>query len=375
MPPYLLTPGPLITATETRAAMLRDWGSRDGDFIALTRRVRERLVHLAGADASHTCVLLQGSGTYAVEAALQSLVPRDGKLLVLVNGAYGRRMVEIARRLGRAVAVHETAEDRPVTASAAAACLDADPAITDVALVHCETTSGLLNPLKSIAGIVAARRRRLLIDAMSSFGALPLDARRMRFAALVASSNKCLEGAPGIAFVIAEKARLAAARGNATSLSLDLHDQWQGFERDGQWRFTPPTHVLAALDAALDRHAAEGGVAARGARYARNCHTLVAGMRRLGFRPLLPDEFQAPIIVAFRMPCNPRFDFARFYDRLRARGFVIYPGKLTDVDSFRIGCIGAIDEAVMKAAVSAVAAVLAEMSLAGAHLYEPASAV
>ena len=372
--PWLLTPGPVTTAAAVRAAMQRDWGSRDDDFIALTRRVRERLLRLAGAETSHECVLLQGSGTFAVEAALQSLVPRNGRLLVLVNGAYGRRMAEIARRLGRAVSILETAEDRPISVSETAARLDEDPAITDIAVVHCETTSGLLNPVERIAEAVAARGRRLLIDAMSAFGALPLDARHTPFAALIAPSNKCLEGVPGIAFVIAEKAHLAAARGNATSLSLDLHAQWQGFAQNGQWRFTPPTHVLAALDAALDLHAAEGGVAARGARYTRNCRILVDGMRRLGFRPLLPDATQAPIIVTFHMPRHPRFAFAPFYRSLHERGFVIYPGKIAFAESFRIGCIGAIDETVMEKAVAAVAAVLAEMGLSGIDLYEGAPA-
>jgi 2-aminoethylphosphonate-pyruvate transaminase len=363
---YLLTPGPLTTSDATRQAMARDWGSRDRDFIAMTARVRQRLCRLAGAEASHEAVLLQGSGTFAVEAALQSLVPRDGKLLLLVNGAYGRRIVEMARRLGRAMAVIECDEDQPVDPGQAAALLDGDPRVTDVAVVHCETTSGILNPLDDVAAAVARRGRRLIVDAMSSFGAIPIDASRTRFAALIASSNKGLEGVPGIGFVIADRAVLAAASGNAVSLSLDLHAQWRGFESDGQWRFTPPTQVLAALDAALDQLDEEGGVAARGARYRRNCDTLVAGMRGLGFVPLLAPEVQAPIIVTFHRP--PKLDFERFYALMHRRGFSLYPGKLARVDTFRIGCIGAIDAQVMADAVVAVEAVLAEMALSRADL-------
>ena len=225
--------------------------------------------------------------------------------------------------------------------------------------MHCETTSGVLNPLAPIADEVARRGKRLLLDAMSSFGALPIDATAAPFDVLMASSNKCLEGAPGIGIVIAATEALAASRGNASSLSLDLHDQWQGFERSGQWRFTPPTHVLAALDAALDQHEAEGGVAARGARYAANCRALVAGMRRLGFAPVVAEADQAPIIVTFDRP--PGLDFEAFYDRLADRGFVIYPGKVMRRDTFRIGCIGAIDETVIAKALAAIEETLREM--------------
>ncbi len=337
----LLTPGPLTTSRATRAALGRDWGSRDAAFIALSEGVRARLTALAGVAASHVAVPVQGSGTFAVEAAVGSLVPRDGRLLVLVNGAYGRRIATIAARLGRSVAILEAGEDEAIDAAAVAARLAADPAITDVALVHCETTSGLLNPLDAIAAVVEAAGRRLMVDAMSSFGGVPIDGRATRFASLMASSNKGLEGVPGLGFVLAERALLARSAGVSSSLSLDLYDQWQGFERNGQWRFTPPVQVVAALAAALDQLAEEGGVPARNARYRANRDALVAGMRRLGFTPYLPAALQAPVIVTFHEP--PGFDFEGFYAFLQARGIVIYPGKLTRAPSFRIGCIGAID--------------------------------
>ncbi|MCG8694097.1 MAG: 2-aminoethylphosphonate--pyruvate transaminase [Minwuiales bacterium] len=359
--PYLLTPGPLTTAAATKQAMLRDWGSRDKDFIALTAEVRERLVSIAGVADSHTAVPVQGSGTFAIEATLGTLAPRDGKVLVLVNGAYGRRMLTILERLGRASAGVETAEDTPIDPAAVDNALAQDPAITHVAAVQCETTSGILNPMGEIAAVVAGRGRRLIIDAMSAFGALPTET--TDYDALVASSNKCLEGVPGLGFAIVRREALEVSVGNAPSLSLDLHDQWRGFEANGQWRFTPPTHVAAAFQAALRDHAAEGSVEGRGARYRENCRILIDGMRAMGFEPLLAADVQAPIIVTFHMPADPRFDFERFYDRLAARGFVIYPGKLTVAESFRMGCIGHLGSDEMQAAIDAARAVLGEMGV------------
>ena len=361
--PLLLTPGPITTSPETKQAMGRDWGSRDHAFIRLTRRVRDRLLDLAGGGGEYTCVLVQGSGTFVVEAALGTLVPRDGKALVLINGEYGRRIRRILEIIGRDHTTLETPEDSPNDIAALDSALASDPAITHVIAVHCETTSGILNPLEAVAEVVARRGRRLLIDAMSAFGAIPLDAKAITFEAVMASSNKCLEGVPGIGFAIVRKDALEAANGNAHSLSLDLHEQWRGFQSNGQWRFTPPTHVLAALDAALDQHQAEGGVAGRAARYAANCACLLEGMRALGFETLLAADLQAPIIVTFHMPKDPRFAFDAFYDGLRSKGFAIYPGKLTDVPSFRIGCIGRVEPADIRAALTAVESTLNEMGL------------
>ena len=322
--------------------MDRDWGSRDPAFVDLSQRVRRRLLALAHGDNTHAAIPLQGAGTFAVEAAIGTLVPRDGKLLVLVNGAYGRRAAEMAARMGRAVAVLECAEDQAVDPAAVTRALADDPVITDVLLVHLETTSGLLNPLAAVAAAVAGAGRRLLLDAMSSFGAVPIDLRAVPCCAVMASANKCLEGVPGVAFVLAEVGHLAAMAGNSPGTSLDLHAQWRGFEASGQWRFTPPTHVLAALDAALDGLDTEGGAAARGARYARHCAMLAGGLGRLGFHAYLPPALQGPVILTLRDP-GPPFSFPALYDAMQAQGIVLYPGKLTQEPSFRIGCIGAID--------------------------------
>ena len=361
--PYLLTPGPLTTSLSVKQAMLHDYGSRDADFIELNARVLRRLVEIVNARGTHVCVPRPGSGTFVVEAMIGNFVPSDGRLLILVNGAYGKRIAKICDYYGRAYAVQETPEDVPVDVAALDAALDADADISHVVVVHCETTSGILNPIKAISDVVARHRRKLLIDSMSAFGALPLDADEIEFDAVVASSNKCLEGAPGMGFCVAREAALAMTEGNSPSLVLDLYDQWRAMQKNRQWRFTPPTHVLLAFDQALTEFDEEGGVAGRGARYRANCELLVSGMRAMGFETLLPDELQAPIIITFRMPTNPEFDFEAFYDGLKEQGYVIYPGKLTVADSFRMGCIGRLDREQMQGALDAVARMLGQFGI------------
>lgn len=365
--PYLLTPGPLTTAIEVKRAMLKDWGSWDGDFRAMTADLRARLVAMLGAGGEgFTCVPMQGSGTFAVEAMIGTFLPKDGKALVLANGAYGMRAAETVRRMGREVVVLDKGDYLPPRGAEVAEILGADPAITHVVAIHCETSSGILNPLKEIADAVAGVGRKLLIDSMSAFGALDVDPREIAFEALVSSANKCIEGVPGFGFVLARPEDLEAASGNAHSLSLDLSDQWKVMEKSGQWRFTPPTHVVAAFIEALKLHEAEGSVHGRGTRYTRNRDVMVEGMRGLGFETLLDNRWLSPIIVTFFCPTDPAFTFDGFYEGMKARGFIIYPGKLTVVDSFRIGCIGRMDEHVMRQVVAAAKETLAEMGVASA---------
>ncbi|MBR0661848.1 2-aminoethylphosphonate--pyruvate transaminase [Neoroseomonas oryzicola] len=366
--PFLLTPGPLTTSRSVKEVMVHDWGSRDAEFLRINREVLERLPAIANAAATHVTVPVQGSGTFAVEAMLTSLVPPDGEVLLLVNGAYGhraKRILDIARR--RAL-VHETAEDTPPDLAEVERILVATPSITHVFAVHCETTSGILNPVAQIGALAAKHGKCFLLDSMSAFGALPLDANAVHADAIAASSNKCIEGVPGLGFVLCRRDVLAKAKGNATTLVLDLHDQWQAFEKTGQYRFTPPIHVIVAFHQALTEFLAEGGQPGRGGRYAANCRVLVEGMRALGFRTLLPDALQAPIIVTFHMPKDPRFVFQRFYDSLKDRGYVIYPGKLTVADSFRIGCIGHLGRAEMEGALAAVREALGEFGMTDAAM-------
>ena len=362
--PLLLTPGPLTTSRSVKAVMVHDWGSRDAGFIAINRAVLTRLPELIDGAEDFVTVPMQGSGTFAVEAMLTSFVPPEGEVLVLINGAYGHRAKRILDIARRATVVHETPEDTPPDLAAVERILAQSRTITHVFAVHCETTSGILNPIEAIAEICERHGKRLLIDAMSAFGAIPLDARTTRFDAVAASSNKCIEGVPGLGFVLCRRTALAETAGNATTLVLDLFDQHQALEKTGQYRFTPPIHVIVAFHQALEEHREEGGVAGRGARYRENCRILVDGMRAMGFATLLPDDLQAPIIVTFHMPTDPRFDFQRFYDGLKARGYVIYPGKLTVADSFRIGCIGRLSADHMRGALEAVREVLDDLGLA-----------
>lgn len=359
----LLTPGPLTTTLRTKQAMLNDWGSWDADFNALTARVCQRLVQLIDGGTDYACVPLQGSGTFAVEAAIGSLMPRDGKLLVLINGAYGKRMAQLSQMMGRACEVEDFGEVAPVDPEVLRARLAADPSITHVGTIYCETSTGILNPIEKIAKVVEEAGRELIIDAMSSFGALPLSAKEMRFLAVIASSNKCIEGVPGMGFVLVRQAELAQSKGRSQSLSLDLYDQWAYMQKTGQWRYTPPTHVVAAFDAALEQHAEEGACAGRLARYQHNCDTLIAGLAAIGLRSFLPAAIQAPIIVTVHAPAHPAWNFQEFYQRVKQQGVILYPGKLTAVETFRVGCIGAIDHQDIERAVKAISVVLDQMGI------------
>jgi 2-aminoethylphosphonate-pyruvate transaminase len=361
--PILLTPGPLTTSLETKQAMLRDWGSWDASFNAITASICKDLVAVIHGESTHVCVPLQGSGTFSVEAALSNVVPRDGKVLVPQNGAYCQRILKILKYIGRAGVELAVAEDRVVTGAMVEEALKADPSITHVAQVHCETGTGILNPLPDIAQACARHGRGLIVDAMSSFGAIEIDVSKYPIDAIVAASGKCIEGPPGMGFVLVRKAVLEKSQGNSHSLAMDLHDQWTYMQKTTQWRFTPPTHVVAAFRAALDQFLAEGGLAARGARYQKNCDTLIDGMASVGFRMFLARNVQAPVIVTFHAPADPAYDFKAFYEKVKARGYILYPGKLTQVETFRVGCIGAIDSNEMRNVVSAVAETLREMGV------------
>ena len=362
----LLTPGPLTTSLRTKLAMLKDWGSWDSDFIAITARVRQSLLDIVHGHDSHVVVPLQGSGTFSVEAAVATVVPRDGHVLVLDNGAYCKRAAKLSHLMGRRTTVVPFAEDAAISPEVLQTHLLADKSITHVVMIHCETGAGVLNPLQAVADVCQAHGKGLIVDAMSSFAALEIDARKVHFDALIAASGKCLEGVPGMGFVFIRKAILPQCEGNNNSLAMDLYDQYIYMEKTGQWRFTPPTHVLVALNEAITQFEEEGGQTARLKRYQSNCSTLVNGMATLGFKPFLDPAIQAPIIVTFHAPADPRYQFKTFYDIAKKNGFILYPGKLTQVETFRVGCIGAIGPAEMAQAVHAVALTLKEMGIASA---------
>lgn len=360
----LLTPGPLTTTLRTKLAMLRDWGSWDSDFNAVTARVRKSLLDIVHGHDTHVVVPLQGSGTFSVEAAVATIVPRDGHVLVLDNGAYCKRAAKLSQMMGRRCTVVGFADDQPVSARVLQDKLKADASITHVIMIHCETGAGVLNPLQAVADVCKANGKGLIVDAMSSFAALPIDARTTQFDALIAASGKCLEGVPGMGFVFIRKAILDGCAGQSQSLAMDLHDQYAYMEKTGQWRFTPPTHVVVALAEAIAQFEAEGGQPARLKRYQANCRTLIDGMAQLGFKPFLDASVQAPIIVTFHAPGDKRYDFKAFYNAARAHGFILYPGKLTQIETFRVGCIGAIGPDEMAQAVHAVQMALTDLGIA-----------
>ncbi|UCH27040.1 MAG: 2-aminoethylphosphonate--pyruvate transaminase, partial [Trueperaceae bacterium] len=346
----LFTPGPLTTSDTVKAAMLRDLGSRDGEFIAVVAEIRRMLLQLAGqsTDARYSAIPLQGSGTFGIEAVLSSCVSPTGKVLFIVNGAYGRRMVQMAEVLAIDHAVLHVPENRVPDPAEVDEALQRDPGLAMVALVHCETTTGIMNPVTSIGELARRHGKQFFVDAMSSFGAVPLDVEAAGVTYLVSSANKCIEGVPGFSFVIADKEALLGTDSYARSLSFDLLAQYRGLETSGQFRFTPPVQAMLAFHQALLELAEEGGVEGRGRRYRENHRTVVDGMRRLGFEPYLEALVQGPIITTFRYPEHPEFDFDLFYEKLNRQGFVIYPGKLTDADCFRIGNIGRLYPSDMK---------------------------
>ena len=356
----LLTPGPLSTTPTVRAAMLQDSCTWDADYnLGVVEPIRRELVRLAMSPeyvADYSAVLLQGSGSYVVESVLGSALGPDDCLLIINNGAYGARMVEMALCLGLRHLALDCGETARPEVAAIEALLGEHPGITHLAMVHCETTTGMLNPLEEVAALCQRRGIRLIVDAMSSFGGIPIDMGRLGIEFLISSANKCIQGVPGFGFAIARRSALAACAGRARSVSLDLHAQWQTMEQQGgKWRFTSPTHTVLAFAQALRELEEEGGIAARHRRYQENQRTLVEGMAALGFEPLLPAPWQSPIITAFYSPTHPDYRFVDFYQRLKAQGFVIYPGKVSRADCFRIGNIGDVTPARVRGLLSAMA--------------------
>lgn len=360
----LFTPGPLNTSYNVKQAMLRDLGSRDVEFISIVGDIRKRLLEVAGLPApDYQCILMQGSGTFCIESVVGSTVPLEGKLLILVNGAYGRRIVQMARVLKIAHTVLEYAEDTPTDAQTVERALQGDPSITTIAMIHSETTSGLVNDIAAIGALAKRHKKRFLVDAMSSFGGIVTNWHQANIDYVVSSANKCIEGVPGFGFILARRTALLETEGRARSVALDLYAQWKGLSGDGQFRFTPPTHTLLAFQQALRELELEGGVRARSARYQLNYETLVEEMRALGFREYLPPRVQGHIIVSFYFPDDSHFDFDEFYARLNDKGYVIYPGKVGNANCFRIGCIGQLFPDDMRALTEAIRLTLHEMQI------------
>jgi len=360
----LFTPGPLTTSQTVKQAMMRDLGSRDSEFIGLVKDIRLKLVELGQADPDeYTAVLMQGSGTFGLEAVVSSTVPPDGKLLVIINGAYGKRIAKIASVLKIDTVTLEYPENTTPDLEEIDDTLKAEQEITNVSVVHCETTTGIINPIREIGKFVAKSGAKYFVDAMSSFGAVPVNLAECNIDYLVSSANKCIEGVPGFSFILCKLSSLKETAGYARSLSFDLLAQYQGFEKNGQFRFTPPTHALAAFRRALAEMEIEGGVPGRAERYRKNYETLVAGMRQMGFKEYLRPDKQGYIITSFLYPEDDKFRFEEFYDRLNEKDYVIYPGKVSDANCFRIGNIGRIFEPEIRALLGAIRETITEMGV------------
>lgn len=341
-PYFLLTPGPLSTSKTVKAVMLRDWCTWDDDYnLGVVQEIRKRLTKLATQGNEYTSVLMQGSGTFSVEATIGSVLPADGKLLVLANGAYGQRLAQISQRLRINTVIHDSGEIDVPDMVLLDKTLQEDRDITHVVVVHCETTTGMLNPIEDIGDIVKRHKKVYIVDAMSSFGGIPIDVQKIGIDFIISSANKCIQGVPGFGFVICKKDELLKTKGFARSLSLDLYDQWQTMEEGhGKWRYTSPTHTVRAFLQAMHELEEEGGIDQRFKRYKENHKVLVEGMKNLGITCLLPESYQSPIITSFKSPSSAAYDFKKFYEKLKLKGFVIYPGKVSVADTFRIGNIG-----------------------------------
>jgi 2-aminoethylphosphonate-pyruvate transaminase len=361
----LFTPGPLTTSLNVKARMLHDAGSWHAEFNARIAGIRAELLAVAGVsrEAGWETILMQGSGTFGVEAVFQTCVPPDGKVAVLSNGAYGERMAAMLTAARIPHAVLRTDEDAPNDPAQLDALLGSDRSFSHVAVVHCETTTGILNPIAEIGRVAKRHGKIYVVDAMSSFAAYPEDWAGMGVDFLISSANKCIEGVPGFSFVLGKRARLVESEGWARSLSLNLLDQLKGFEKNGQFRYTPPTHSLLAFEEALRELRDEGGPVARADRYRRNHATLVAGAAAIGLRPFLNPAVQSHIITSFYYPDHPEFDWMEFYNRVAGLGCILYPGKLTRANTFRVGNIGRLFEADMVAVVNAMRQALSEMGV------------
>lgn len=339
----LLTPGPLTTTETVKKEMLFDHCTWDDDYKQITQEIRRELLNLAHvSEEEYTAVLMQGSGTFGVESVLTSVIGKEEKLLIAANGAYGKRMVSIAEHACIDYTLYEEDFDKVPCARKIAEILDGDGRITHVAMVHSETTSGILNDISSVAKVVKERGRTFIVDAMSSFGGVDIQVGELGIDFIVSSANKCIQGVPGFSFIICRRDKLMESKGKARSLSLDLYDQWETMEKDGKWRFTSPTHVVLAFRKALDELKEEGGTEKGNERYTQNHKILIENLAKLGIKPYVGADVQGPIITTFYYPENHHFSFQEMYEYIKERGYAIYPGKVTDADTFRIGNIGEI---------------------------------
>lgn len=339
----LLTPGPLTTTDSVKREMLFDHCTWDDDYKQITQEIRAGLLELAHVrEPEYTAVLMQGSGTFGVESVLTSAVGAEETLLIAANGAYGERMAGMAEHAGISYLLYREDYDKIISPERVRQLLEENPQITHVSMVHSETTSGVLNDIAAVGAVVKAAGKVFIVDAMSSFGGVEIPVGELGIDFIISSANKCIQGVPGFSFIICRTSELEKCRGKARSLSLDLYDQWLTMKKDGKWRYTSPTHVVLAFAQAMRELKEEGGIPARSRRYQENNRLLIRRMAELGIRPYVSEEIQGPIITTFYYPEGRDFSFQEMYQYIKERGYAIYPGKVTDADTFRVGNIGEI---------------------------------
>jgi 2-aminoethylphosphonate-pyruvate transaminase len=361
----LFTPGPLNTKLSVKEAMLHDMGSRDKEFLEVVKEIRSELLSIAGLspEDGYDTVLMQGSGTFGVESVISTAIPAFGHLLLITNGAYGDRIGQMTQVYGIKTTTLKYKENIVPPVEDAEEILLDDESITHMAIVHCETTTGIFNDIKSVGLLAHKFSRIFIVDAMSSFGAVPIDMKELDIDFLVSSSNKCIEGVPGFSFVIAKTQTLESCIGQARTVSLDLYSQWIGMRKENQFRFTPPIQSILAFRKAIDELKAEGGIEKRAERYRNNYERLIEGTEALGLQTYLDKKDQGYIITSFLFPEHPNFDFTCFYEGLHQRGQVIYQGKLSDTNCFRIGNIGQLYLEDIVNLLTAIKEVLEEMNI------------
>lgn len=363
----LLIPGPVTTHPSVRAAAAQDYAPWDLDFRDLLAMVRERVLAIAGGQPGQHAVLpLQGCGHFAMEAAFRTFVAPGGTILVPLTGHYADRLVKLAIECGRRVVTLPVPPTERTDPAAVAAALAANPDISHLAIVYSETATGIVHDAISLAEAADRAGRRVLIDAVSAFGAMPLDMSRLPMVdSATFTSNKCIEGLPGVALTVARVDSLKAGAGRAGSWSLDLADVYAHGERVGRGthRFTPAAQSIAAFAVALDRFDAEGGQPARLERYTANMRVIYDGALSLGLQPCLPPAMQGPIVVNVIAPSDPAWNLQAFVDNLKRRGILISNFYNTAEPSFRIGCIGAITPDDMRSAVRAIDEAMTELGL------------
>ncbi|WP_118988029.1 2-aminoethylphosphonate--pyruvate transaminase [Photorhabdus sp. CRCIA-P01] len=357
----LFTPGPSNTSDRVRAALTCDIGTRTPQMKALTQRLRQQIAEVANCGGDFSVVPLQGSGTFAVEAMLTSLLPTGESCLILVNGPYGERMVDICQIYELPHHVLYTDPLKPISVTDVVDYLESHPDIASLALIHFETGIGILNPLAALLELAEQRGKSVFVDSMSAFGLLPISFTSPALQAVAASSNKILHGAPGLGFVIARSSALEQPRLRRT-LSLNLQAQYHGFQHDGMWRFTPPVQVIAALSCAISEYMQQGGQAARLRRYQQIASRVIGGLAQWGIQPLVTEIYGAPVITTFVLPFSSNVLSARLLsERLLSYQLVIYPSQVSEVNSFRIGFIGELTDHDVDRLIAAIGEIVSDI--------------